>query len=483
VQIQARQNEKQQEELLHVVVISYELCFDTFSGNGVLATSLVKSLLLQHGCRVSVWCCRPHNDADEDHHDRRDDHEQRRLKSLRVLVGGDDDDDDNGTGDAHERLAVYATQLSRTAGWRRLDADSGWREFVFQNLDEKSRSELPRRLQSANCVVAVDWTGAYALRSLLAHGMGLSIPVVYLNFRVYSSGCADPERRRWYDEMETAAHEDADIIIALSEKDRESLRKLLQRAIAAKSKENSPVKPPPVEVLLPPLRGDIEELVLQPSENLAQYLPSELERSMPKCDASERLFITCVVRLSPEKDTMRFVKFCEALRDVMDRLGYIPILAGSASDPDYAREVKKQLRAVCPHAVILESFLPPAALAAIFARSVLNFHPCAYDAYGMTVVEAAAFRVPSVVASGGHVGATAIVGEGASIQVTIDNGGCCGLSAEAVEIIKSALNDRERLLSIGAKAREAALAWDEAAYGAALLEHVRRLVSTKELLR
>ena len=37
---------------------------------------------------------------------------------------------------------------------------------------------------------------------------------------------------------------------------------------------------------------------------------------------------------------------------------------------------------------------------------MLNFHPCAYDAYGMTIVEAASQGAPSVVAAGGGVGAT-----------------------------------------------------------------------------
>eukprot|EP00965_Chrysotila_dentata_P138576 4583662-Pleurochrysis_carterae.AAC.2 len=56
-----------------------------------------------------------------------------------------------------------------------------------------------------------------------------------------------------------------------------------------------------------------------------------------------------------------------------------------------AEQVKRGLREACPDAVIIDSFLNPAGLASVLSRCALNFHPCAYDAYGMTIVEAAAF--------------------------------------------------------------------------------------------
>jgi hypothetical protein len=57
------------------------------------------------------------------------------------------------------------------------------------------------------------------------------------------------------------------------------------------------------------------------------------------------------------------------------------------------------------------------ALGAIFARTALNVHPCAYDAYGMTLVEAAAFGCPSLVNGGGAVGATELLGADGCVQV------------------------------------------------------------------
>ena len=47
-----------------------------------------------------------------------------------------------------------------------------------------------------------------------------------------------------------------------------------------------------------------------------------------------------------------------------------------------------------PDAIIEERFLGPADLANIFAATVLNIHPCLYDAFGMTIVEAGSQGLP-----------------------------------------------------------------------------------------
>jgi hypothetical protein len=57
--INMAQDTKKSKKPLHVLLVTYEFTFSPFSGNGILARSLVKSLL-EHGCRVTVWCCRPH---------------------------------------------------------------------------------------------------------------------------------------------------------------------------------------------------------------------------------------------------------------------------------------------------------------------------------------------------------------------------------------------------------------------------------------
>jgi hypothetical protein len=51
--------------------------------------------------------------------------------------------------------------------------------------------------------------------------------------------------------------------------------------------------------------------------------------------------------------------------------------------------VKSRLLAAAPEALVVDHFLGPQQLADIYRATLLNVHPCSYDAYGMTVVEAA----------------------------------------------------------------------------------------------
>ncbi len=62
----------------------------------------------------------------------------------------------------------------------------------------------------------------------------------------------------------------------------------------------------------------------------------------------------------------------------------------------YAVGLKGRLRAAVPDAIIEEMFLGPMELAKIFSTTALNVHPCLYDAYGMTIVEAASQGAPSL---------------------------------------------------------------------------------------
>ena len=112
-----------------------------------------------------------------------------------------------------------------------------------------------------------------------------------------------------------------------------------------------------------------------------------------------------MARQSPEKCIMRFVTFVEMAKTTIENLNLTVVLAGAASDIEYATSVKERLLQAYPSStIIIERFLSPLELSAVFGHSILNFHPSSYDAYGMTIVEAAAFGTPSVVA-GPSVGA------------------------------------------------------------------------------
>jgi hypothetical protein len=52
--------------------------------------------------------------------------------------------------------------------------------------------------------------------------------------------------------------------------------------------------------------------------------------------------------------------------------------------------IKCRLRQVAPQSLVIEQFMGPAQLAAeVYAKARLNIHPATYDAFGMTIVEAA----------------------------------------------------------------------------------------------
>ena len=119
---------------------------------------------------------------------------------------------------------------------------------------------------------------------------------------------------------------------------------------------------------------------------------------------------------------MVFVRLIAALQEqgVLKRLGLTAVLcasttteyAGAYADAFLCRTFSGQalkarlcaagvkaafLEAAGVHGVLEESFLGPAQLSVIFARTRLNVHPCAYDAFGMTIVEAASQGAPSLV--------------------------------------------------------------------------------------
>ena len=98
----------------------------------------------------------------------------------------------------------------------------------------------------------------------------------------------------------------------------------------------------------------------------------------------------------------------------------------------------------------------------------------------MTIIEAAAFGAPSVIASGSNVGASAIVGDGASIPIdfALANDDGDDLSVVRQALMDNLLANSNRLQEIGCVARERALSWDETAYGTSLLTYIREAIET-----
>ena len=195
--------------------------------------------------------------------------------------------------------------------------------------------------------------------------------------------------------------------------------------------------------------------------------------------ASGRLYLSCVVRLSREKEPMRFVELIRALKPALDESEVVPLLCGASSDAEYAAEVKRALAEAAPQARIFDDFLGAEELADVFAATVLNFHPCAYDAYGMSVVEAAAFGAPSVINGGGNVGAGELLSEEEDTAIEVNFGQ--PLDDLARTVGQLLLGGRATLVRVGEAARRRVLEWGEDAHGAALHAFVEEAIALQRV--
>ena len=115
---------------------------------------------------------------------------------------------------------------------------------------------------------------------------------------------------------------------------------------------------------------------------------------------------------------------------------------------------------------ILTTFVGATELASLQQPAVLNFHPPVYDAYGMTIVEAAAFASPTVMNAGGKSGSANTVGVGAAELLRPSHGESFAVDLSAgsksvAEAIKQILSDQGQLRRVGLAAQRRALDWTE----------------------
>ncbi|CAI5528002.1 unnamed protein product [Closterium sp. Naga37s-1] len=118
---------------------------------------------------------------------------------------------------------------------------------------------------------------------------------------------------------------------------------------------------------------------------------------------------------------------------------------------------------------------PPLPLSPCLPRlqSLLNIHPCLYDAYGMTVVEAAAFAAPSVIhiGPGGAVGAAELLPPEEQMALPVDLSAALPVVAESILAL---LRDRQHLAQVGLAARRRSLEWSEEASARSLTAILQR---------
>lgn len=239
---------------------------------------------------------------------------------------------------------------------------------------------------SCDAVLAVDWTGMAVITEYERKGGLVNKPVMYLNFRVYSSMSAiSGDDREFYCRKESQAVRRAISsgggVAALCDADEYTLR-CMEDVNPELAAWDSRFRAVPLM-----LREEFLKIARDDEDQILQF-------------ARKRVYMVSLVRLSEDKGAHRFVKLLQTLQEndpeIWKRTGVVPLLCGADSQPEYARRIKEELNKTVPNAVVVDKFLTPEELASVLKNSVLNIHPATYEAYGMTIVEAAAMGCPTV---------------------------------------------------------------------------------------
>jgi glycosyltransferase involved in cell wall biosynthesis len=352
---------------LRLLFVTLEFVEPIFSGNGVYSRSLVRILSELPNMEILVVCGRD---------------------------GSVEGAGSNDWGSKRENVDVVSVPLGV---WRKLDRSSAWEQFaaIDANVTGRVRAFRPQG------AIGVDWTSVgphLTLQQILPEEM--EIPWLYFNFRVYSASTgASKADQQFYKDHEREAVELASstggITVALCQLDKEQLEGLLSQETEARSTSSCAASN--VQILMPPLRYDVQRLAM------AEELATE-------SIFDSRQFITCCARLTEEKNVMHYVAAVSAISAELQEAGIIPYLIGSPTDPSYAEETKNALKRAFPGELsVVSDFQPPEKLSAVFRQTRLNVHPALYEAYGMTVAEAAAFGAPTLLDGGGGIGVAGLL--------------------------------------------------------------------------
>ncbi|KAL7490515.1 hypothetical protein ACHAWT_000089 [Skeletonema menzelii] len=461
-----------------ILFLSLEFNFSPFSGNGVLCRSLVSGLFELYNehnddVEIRVICAKPHPSTPNLSSDIPV--TQKNLIIWPVQLQKSSSSQWKRL-DRHGPWKEFATALCCQKDGSNHNNDINFRDCIeqFEPTDVVAVDWHGMLAWQAFCTTATN------LGKTTRLWRTDQVNVCYYNFRVYSSsswgnndqdtssrsssvvGDNTVDENQFYKEMEQLSCRLADGIICLSEHDKCALHRLMMLQDNNDKDETNPTcclgkqkKMQDITILPPPLRGDVCKLARmldsqelpeqQQQEGISsslfiKYLPEKAKKALEyvhqkQCASTipqKRLFLTCVSRLSPEKSPHVFVNLIQQLGGVEFLRNHclVPILCGAKSVDSYADEVIQSFQSVCSDddsnwpCIVIDHHLGPNELAAIFSHTVLNVHPCLYDAYGMTMVESAAFGVPSIVNFGGKVGAAALLGE---------NEGCVALDLSGME--------------------------------------------------
>eukprot|EP00210_Caulerpa_lentillifera_P002207 g2121.t1 len=304
--------------------------------------------------------------------------------------------------------------------WGRLDYSSPWKEFA-----SKIESTVFRRVCAfePDVIVTVDWSAFPVYEKLKEQYIAnkqMPPPMVWSVYRVFTR-TANTTSVEFVKSMESQSFTEAAACIVLSQADCDFVMETLAKRRAFRVPY----------IVFPHIRDDVVQIPMLKSN-------------------SKRNYITCCVRLSEEKNPQRFVEIVEEMkkRNLFLKFKITPLMCGS-SKTEYAQRLKRRLKAAVPDSVIPEEFLGPERVAEIFAKTRLNIHPCHHDAYGMTIVEAASQGAPSLVQSGGSIGAAEFLRSNQSEIFEVDY--CHGVET-TVDFIHELLLNEAKLEHFGNQA-------------------------------
>lgn len=358
------------------------------------------------------------------------------------------------------------------SNWKTTDLEFDHETFavgvqsIVMSLISKDDTTLP----PISAILAVDWTGMAGVSKAL-HGIPKTIRIFFLNFRVYASMTnISQEHRHYYQTVEEeavrVALESGGAVMALSAADTESLKAMLM----TKASENTKYMLHDYSrqcllfrTIWPMLRNEFAEIAQQAQDSILDT-------------TRHRPYFACIVRLAQDKGPQRFVQICQAITrrdpDFWTRTQTIPLLAGAASQPALAKTIQQDLEACIPQAVIVKDFLGPNELSQLLLQTRLNLHPALYEAFGMTIVEAAACGAPTLLNQNGTIGAEQLlpIHKGCSLGVDMENE--AALTHRVMELLEM---DPAMLAAVGRQAYHVAVSWTELAHVGALWEMVQEL--------
>ncbi|KAK9821406.1 hypothetical protein WJX74_010366 [Apatococcus lobatus] len=406
--------------MLRLLFVSLEFTAGTFSGNGIYAASQVQALA-RIGCQMLILAGKP-----------------------------------AGSETTSTSLAFQLIEVELPT-WGTLDRSCSWEAFAqacgHPDIADRVLAFKP------DAALGIDWSSLPAFERLAAalavHDAQL--PYIYMNYRVYARTVSGADQQ-WMRSMELKAMETSALTIVLSNSDESYLQQVMFDPEHDHHDHHQQQRALQIEVLLPALRADMASISLPPDMGPINCPESQTiyQRFKPEI---KRRYLTCCVRLSPEKEPDRFVDLVYRLHSssALQRLKVTPLLIGS-SKSSYAEGIKARLRSSGAPCEIVEQFLGPAELAEIFSRTRLNIHPCLYDAFGMSIVEAASQGAPSLTNEGGSIGATDLLlgSKGEVIIANLDMP-----MQELAQMVEVLLSDQAVLLRVGRAAAAKARSWTQ----------------------